>query len=274
MDFSLMLSLLDPERFKKRQEAEKAYEKRVFEQLLRDGATDWDEMTVKFADRLLLNAKTWNPVSLFKVEPLTGSVGERCRSNNFVWAPGGKFAYCEHILPRGEPLTLFRGRTTGQVFFTDDVIHPTLVEKHQYDPMPETWMSYTPSEIITQRGGVRAATGRVVMGGLGLGWLLNAVCLKPSVTEVVVVEKQKVIVDWLGPAIRKAYPAVAAKCKKWVVSDVYEFMQQDYDAGRHTETKYVLDIWARYGQRDGDGKYRKWKDKLDSRLWGWGFAEK
>ena len=40
------------------------------------------------------------------------------------------------------------------------------------------WMSLTPSEMATQRPGVQKAQGTVVIGGLGLGWLLRKVCEK------------------------------------------------------------------------------------------------
>ena len=56
----------------------------------------------------------------------------------------------------------------------------------------------TPAEMLTQRSGVQAAEGTVVLGGLGLGWLLRKVCEKPSVERVIVVEKSQELLDWYG----------------------------------------------------------------------------
>ena len=50
------------------------------------------------------------------------------------------------------------------------------------------WMSLTPNEMISQRDGIEAAKGTVVIGGLGLGWFLRKVCEKESVDRVIVVD--------------------------------------------------------------------------------------
>jgi spermidine synthase len=56
-------------------------------------------------------------------------------------------------------------------------------------------MSMTPAEMLTQRSGVQAAEGTVVLGGLGLGWLLRKVCEKQSVERVIVVEQSQELLD-------------------------------------------------------------------------------
>lgn len=233
----------------------------------------WHEFRTKFAEQVYLDAKTWRPVSLFPgIPPLHGQEGENMSAEGqkaLRWSPDRRFMYYEHVLDTGTRLALYNSRRQhGELFFSGPVLLPTLAEKCEDDPDPKTWMSYTPNEVMTQRGGVRIACGRVVVGGLGLGWLLNAICSKPSVTEVVLVEHEQVLHDWLWPKIQAAYPAVAAKTT-FEVSDVYDFMKADHAAGRSSNTRYVLDIWERFNETDR--RFEEWRKIMPtSQLWGWG----
>lgn len=60
-------------------------------------------------------------------------------------------------------------------------------------------MSDTPAERRDHTGFVRAATGRVLINGLGIGMCLAAVLRKPDVTEVTVVEIDADVVALSGP---------------------------------------------------------------------------
>ena len=123
-------------------------------------------------------------------------------------------------------------------------------------------MSMTPAEMLTQRGGVQAAEGTVVIGGLGLGWLLRKVCEKPSVERVIVVEKSQELLDWYGIDLCKRY----GKVSDVICDDVYD------QIGKHgAKVKYLLDIWLRFGQARRDSRFKALKRKLKKRLWGWGF---
>ena len=124
------------------------------------------------------------------------------------------------------------------------------------------WMSITPAEMLTQRSGVQAAEGTVVLGGLGLGWLLRKVCEKPSVERVIVVEKSRELLDWYGTALCKRY----GKVSDVICDDVYN------QIGKHgAKVKYLLDIWLRFGQSRRDSRFKTLKRRLKKRLWGWGF---
>jgi spermidine synthase len=70
-------------------------------------------------------------------------------------------------------------------------------------------MSLTPTEVMTQRGGVRAARGAVLIGGLGLGWLLRKVCETPEVEKVIVVEISREVLEWYGYGPCARYHKVA-----------------------------------------------------------------
>lgn len=63
----------------------------------------------------------------------------------------------------------------------------------------EVVMSNTPMEVITNRAAADMATGRVLINGLGLGMLLHYILQKPDVTEVVVVEQSKDVIDLVAP---------------------------------------------------------------------------
>lgn len=278
-EFTSTLAFLNPswaERIRKQEEEEK---KRVFEQLLKTGPVDWDDMSTPFDKEVLVRAKTYNPPVLFDLPPwkpgksgISGGLASESAKKHTVMCPGSSFGYMNMTLPRGESLKISSGHKRGRVWFDGPVNIPCLFEV-QPDGDTETWMSFTPSEIYTQRSAVRMATGRVVVGGMGLGWLLAAVAARKSVTEVVLVEKNRPLADWLLPRIRATFPSITDAKLTVHVEDVYDFMERDFANGNHERTKYLLDIWSSYGQTDR--KFNQWKDKLDNRLWGWGqLAEK
>jgi hypothetical protein len=60
-------------------------------------------------------------------------------------------------------------------------------------------MSNTPMEVRTNLGAYQAATGRVLINGLGLGMLLEGLLSKPDVTYVRVIEKEQDVIDLVGP---------------------------------------------------------------------------
>jgi hypothetical protein len=64
-------------------------------------------------------------------------------------------------------------------------------------------MSNTPMEVRTNRAAYRAATGRVLINGLGLGMLLEGVLSKPDVTAVRVIEIDPQVIALTGAHYRK-----------------------------------------------------------------------
>lgn len=60
-------------------------------------------------------------------------------------------------------------------------------------------MTNTPMEVRTNREAFDAATGRVLINGLGLGMLLEAILSKPDVTYVRVIEIEQDVIDLVGP---------------------------------------------------------------------------
>lgn len=64
-------------------------------------------------------------------------------------------------------------------------------------------MSNTPMEIRSNRAIVRAARGDVLINGLGLGMVLEAVLAKPDVSSVTVVEKSADVIALVGPTFAR-----------------------------------------------------------------------
>lgn len=61
-------------------------------------------------------------------------------------------------------------------------------------------MSNTPFEVVTNTDFIRAAKGRVLINGLGLGMVVSAILRKPEVTEIVIIEKSPEVIGLVGPA--------------------------------------------------------------------------
>jgi hypothetical protein len=230
----------------------------------------WDEDRTGRRPALHLDAATYQVERLFDDPPRPSPR----LTPEYVVSRGGNFAYQNTILPAGTPLKLC-GKRAGLVIWNGDVVLPMLVEtsiRQDETPFPAgtpkqhrvahgaVWMSLTPAEMISQRGGIDRAKGKVLVGGLGLGWFLRKVCEKPSVTEVIVVERSEEILDWYGYRVCANQP----KVKDVICDDVYT------QIGCHGDCEYLLDIWLGYGDAKDDHQFRAAKKRLGKRLWGWG----
>lgn len=122
------------------------------------------------------------------------------------------------------------------------------------------WMSLTPFEMLTQRSGVQAAKGTVVVGGLGLRWFLRKVCERPSVELVIVVERSQELLDWYGTAMCQKH----SKVTDVICDDAYN------QIGKHGEARYLLDIWPTFGDARNDQRFIQAKRALKKNNWGWG----
>jgi hypothetical protein len=236
---------------------------------------DWDEGRTPWKPVLVLRAETYLPDRLFDVAPCHAEH----LSGNYRLSPKESLAYQNRILPKGMPLQLL-GHEAGFVVWTDDIVIPTLVDTSRHcrsgKPfLPSTseaervawgavWMSLTPSEMMTQRSGVLAAKGIVVLGGLGLGWLLGKVCAKDSVERVVVVEKSQELLDWYGYGLCRKF----RKVSDVICDDVYN------QIGKHGGATYLLDIWHLLSGAGRDERLIKAKRRFKNRLWGWGWDER
>ena len=124
-------------------------------------------------------------------------------------------------------------------------------------------MSSMPAEMLTQRSGIRMAQGKVLIGGLGIGWFLEQVCSKREVEEVVLVERSQELLDWYGYRLCRAQP----KVKEVICDDVYAVVD------RFPDHQYLLDIWpvlsGMYGAA-GDRRLADLRRRAPGRVWAWG----
>ena len=109
-----------------------------------------------------------------------------------------------------------------QLFPLDEIslIEPNFLElskigyfKQRYDYLAllendTIWMCITPNEINTMKPAIENAKGKVLVLGLGLGYFPYMISLKKEVSEIVVVEKDKQIIDifntFIAPNIKNS----------------------------------------------------------------------
>lgn len=145
---------------------------------------------------------------------------------------------------------LHKGRRFGEVGFDGDVIIPVLVDQNN-----APWMSITPSEVWSNRPGLRKAKGDVLIGGLGMGMAARMIRAKQGIGRVVVVERDPDVARVFGEI-----PGVEV-----VVEDFYAYATQhgsDF-------TAIIADIWQDYGGAAWDRRFQELKEK-HPRVWGWG----
>ncbi len=249
---------------RERLENDKALSSRCEKLVAAGAAVDWDEERTRFQSDLLIRGETFRAPRVFDVpaSPVQRQIphleGHRVSS--------GGFHYYDVLVPAAQAVTIAQGRRSGHCWFTSEVTVPVLAQGFPGDRIGtdgpgRVWMSYTPMEILTQRSGVRAARGTVLVGGLGMGWFLRRVCSKRSVRRVIVVEKEVEIMDWIGPRIRALWPELK-KVTDWLTGDVYD------EIGKHgTDPVYLLDIWRTY--RAYDRRFELLRSRI-RHLWGWG----
>jgi hypothetical protein len=222
-----------------------------------------------------LRADSIEPFCLFDVKPLSPDMTAEEIQANEVRCPGTNFVYCHQRLPESFPIkTDLRHDQAGWAFFDGPVEFAVLYEQMDEDDKRKkrTWMSMTPSEMLTQFPGVRLAHGSCLVGGLGLGWFLKEIANKPEVTEITVVEKSAELLNWLKPVLQERFPAIAAKVKLWVNADIYDYvgglLRNDLVKNYNV---YLLDIWPQLGDADYDVLFAGLECFVGAdKVWGWG----
>lgn len=177
-------------------------------------------------------------------------------------SPDGKWCYAHTLLPRGTTLEIYNGRQRGTVMFDEDVEIPSLYER----PRTRTpWMSLTPMEYLSLRGGTRRAKGHVIVAGFGLGHQFIEVMNRKQVTHVTIVEKSEELVDWLLPQVlkhtRKPGPRITV-----TIGDAMEVLP------RLTADVALVDIFEGYGHNDIEQTKLRRTCKSIEYVWCWGAA--
>jgi len=232
-------------------------------------AVVFDEMKTKFQPDLCIKAPSYNRTiqkyRLFETKPIDISKHGQ-KLEYYQKSPTGKFYYGNQLLPKGEFLDLYQGQKLGKVCFTGDVIIPTLLNgERKYGGNYDVWMSITPAKILSQRQGARLATGNVMLGGLGLGWLLWQIAKKKSIKTIHVLEISEELMDWYGFALCEKIAKETTTEIKPIVGDALEYVGEFGPDVRH-----VLDIW------DSFPHYPNREETLVANsvnhFWGWGWV--
>lgn len=256
----------------------KRYRKRLrracHDELAQCKVVSWNEDTTEFASQLVIDAESFSVDPVFDTPP--AKLEHLANRNRYAVSPNETFAYQNRICHVGTPLQL---HGHGYAFFTDDVTLPTLIDLNRDSKgtpfsaitdqgtrvaLGNIWMSVTPNEVMSQRSGIEAAEGTVVVGGLGLGWFVRKVCEKACVERVIVVEQSQELLDWYGYDLCAKH----SKVSDVICDDIYNQL------GSHgSDATYLLDIWPTQEAVNSDQRFIHWKSNFGERLWGWGWHD-
>lgn len=242
-----------PRRSKKRQTGH--HDELTLEEVLSKIAEPWDEDRTRFKPELVLQGKTYHMPPLFDIPPFAADP-EQTPPEFLLHSPHGEFAYMNRLWKRGDGIPLLQNRRTGVVCWDQDVVIPVLLDGRSLS----VWMSLTPMEVFTLREGISLAKGTVIIGGLGMGYLLRKVCEKTTVERVIVVEHSRELLDWFGDRLCLAQPKVTDV----ICGDAYDQLGKFGDQAR-----YLFDIWPSYGDAAEDARFIAAKQQ-HRYVWGWG----
>lgn len=230
----------------------------------------WNEDKTSFGSRLYLDGASYDAVAkqyqIFDTAP-----AKKDYEKHIQWSARKTIGYCNRILPKGTTLETAQGKRRGRVSFSTDIIIPTLyTNRRDMWGRPEVWMSITPMEVFTQRSAVREAKGKVLIGGLGLGWLLRKMAAKPRVTEVIVVELSEELLNWYGKDLCTKIAEKTGKKITVIQDDVI------HHVGKHgKDCQHFIDIWLNVHE-DLSTLSDEWIDVIwkmkvlgQGHFWGW-----
>ena len=226
---------------------------------------DWSP-DIEWSKELNIRAESYQVRNLFPDCPVINTFDVNKPDVPGIVSPGRRWLYAVMRLPRGTKLDTWYGAKIGSVMFDGPVLIPSLHEASGKTWKYAPWMSHTPAEVISLRGGTKRAKGSVIVAGLGLGYQLVDVALRKQVTSLTLVERDRSLVDWLLPVIR---PYLGRFCDdlKLIVGDAFKELPK-----LHADVALV-DIFDSYGHNDYD--QRRLRESCDNikYIWCWGTAQ-
>lgn len=243
-------------------------EKEEDEKRLKEGVFEPWHDKIKWKPRLNIQGSTFKSLQLFDVTPKEPPhASGKANNGQYAESPGGRWRYTNNIIPRGTVLKTWHGSKIGDVMFDQNVVAPAIYERARSTNrfQDEPWMSLTPAEVMSLRGGTRLAKGHTVVAGLGLGHQLLEVCKRKKVSSVTLVEISQELVDWLMPVLA---PHIAATGKevKVVVGDAMKLLP---NMGADVA---LVDIFDGYGGNSWDVNQLRSQCFAIDKIWGWGTA--
>lgn len=154
---------------------------------------------------------------------------------NIPESQSGRYSVQHKTIPAGEAITVISMRTA---LFTGNkplkIMYDLPVYYHYLKNQNSVLMSDVPQEQIQHEPIIAKCKGKVLIGGLGLGYIATKLSEKKSVTEIIVIEKSKAVINLVWP-----YLDLRGK-GNIIHADIFKFLkenQEDFD--------YIyLDIWS------------------------------
>lgn len=134
-----------------------------------------------------------------------------------------------------------------------------------------TWMSVTPFEIETMAASLSNVSGTVVSLGLGLGYFASMAALNHNVNKVIVVEKDKRVIDLFSKYIQ---PLLPHQNKIALIhQDAFEFLNQKFQADHmfvdiYRTAQDGLPLYAAFKKLENKFKGMKWHYWLENSILG------
>ena len=134
-----------------------------------------------------------------------------------------------------------------------------------------TWMSVTPFEIETMAASLSIVSGTVVSLGLGLGYFASMAAMKHNVNKVIVVEKDKRVIDLFSKHIQ---PLLPHQNKITLIhQDAFEFLNQKVQADHmfvdiYRTAQDGLPLYTAFKKLENKFKGMKWHYWLENSILG------
>ena len=142
-------------------------------------------------------------------------------------------------------LKLFKGGGSGSYCAFDGEINiPIIGVRNSYDGKISPWMSLTPNEVLTQRGQIRRAKGKVGLAGLGMGWAAKRILERKQVKHLTIYEQDLGIIQTFGSPLKKQF----SDRLTLVNGDAYDQDWLQFDVS-------IWDIWEEYYDCQFDKKF-------------------
>lgn len=158
-------------------------------------------------------------------------------------------------------LAIYIGLKKISCSFTGPVMVPMLLGTTTEDR--NFWMSLTPMEVFSLRPGIEKAEGRVLIVGLGMGWMTQKILEKPDVKHITQVEISPEVIQFFGQPLSTMFPDKI----DFIQGDIWKVLPQldlqNFDS-------IIFDIWPAYGSAYLDQKFQALKKAHRRKTWGWG----
>lgn len=183
--------------------------------------------------------------------------GRRCMYAGVLKIPEGKSGRFEVNQVHARAGTKMRSGTLRTALYgqeSETLVFDEPTVWHELSEKGSVWMTDYPIEQRQMDDLIARASGRVLVGGLGLGYAVVALARRPRVREIVVVERSRDVANLVWAATRKRVREIGRKVPmRLVVDDLFKYLKQR-QARRNGQPEFtwgLFDIW----QGDGEATF-------------------